>query len=233
MIIAGLFIFACDSPTEVEDNIKKTSLEKNISASSGLLIEIDTSSTQPPPPKQDSVVVYDTTNFKGNNTGLSEFYANGMYFPWDKRVFWFDAFKVELDTLNKNISLNIDVKTNDKQDYYDAVPPSRIKSFRLQLEKIDYSSPINNMLLNSPLGNGRWASYTVTNIPIADTAGTTPATYTYEGRSSRALFNMRPLLDDLTGETKGLIIAFDFEAETITQPYVMQFALIYQLTLIF
>ncbi len=236
-ILAFIFVLilavACDNPTEVEDNIKKTALEKSISESSGLLIELDTTTTEPP--VENHIITYDTTNFKGNHTGLMELYPFiDVFYLWERRVFWFDAFKIELDTLNKLMSISIDIKTNDKQRYERTVPAERISKFQIQLKDIDFTNPIKNMRMNSPLGDSHWSSYTVKAMPDKNDSSYVPIEpKTYEGKNSYALFNLQPLYDEDTGEIAAIGLSFDFEAEMIASYPYSKFVLTYQMTLIF
>ncbi len=231
IIVSLLVIYACDSPTDVEDNIKKTALETNYSESSGLLIELDT--TQIPEPVKDSIIEYDTTNFKGNNTGIMEFYShNGSYYSWERNVFWFDAFKIILDTLNNKLKLDIDIKTNNLQKYY-RYPPDRISKFQVQIENLNYSEEILDMPLNSQLGGGKWSSYTIQSVVVSDTSQVPSITKTLSGRESQALFRCKPQFDMISGDIKGLLISFDIIEDLISEDIPYPFEFTYQMTIHF
>lgn len=219
-----IFLVACDSPTELDENIKKTSIEKNITESSGLLIENDSVISPPINGK----IVFDTTNLKGSSGIIETYNYYGDYYMWERKVFWFDAFKIEIDTAAQNISFNIDIKTNDLQKYSFS-PSDRIGKFQIQIKDLDYSEPQTDLPLNSALGESFWSSYTVRSVNAQPGEGQIKI---YEGRSSLAFLSLIPRKKKDSQEIAGLSIMFVLNAEQISLPYPgLYFNLVYQLEL--
>ncbi len=229
IIVCIIVISACDNPTEVDDNLKKTSMETNISESSGMLVENEDSI--PTEPVENHIIVLDTTNYSGEITGIIENYPKdtNMFYIWERKVFWFDAFKVEIDTLNKTISLNIDLQTNNEQNYV-KTPSDRISELQIQVTELDYRKRISNLYLNSSLGGGLWSSYTVKSVNPDEGYGKIK---TYSGVNSLAFLELLPRFKNST-QLQGLSLLFVFQANLISLGYGEDtFFLTYQLDLVF